>query len=153
MNESAPSPFELCELADRVISDWAFLPVQMAGKPAPGPAELALEYSVLLKGAFKCRLVLRGDAKLGAELAHASTGDPAAREQAEDAFRELCNLFASHFLTRFRPAQSSSFGPFLPEVSTPLSWPSRQPDSECVAIVDKYPFEIRLWMENEASRG
>jgi hypothetical protein len=141
-----PSPFELCELIDNVISDWAFLPVQMAGRPAPGPARLDFEYSVLLKGDFACRLMLRGNRLLAADLAQAATGDPGAREQAEDAFRELCNLMASHLLSRFFPEASPSFGPFFPVPSTTESWPTLPPDSECVAIVSQHALEARLWM-------
>jgi hypothetical protein len=139
-----PGPSELADVVSRVIGDWAFLPVQAAGRPAEGPAELGLEFSVHLMGPFHCLLVLRGDYDLAAELAEASTGDPSAREDAKDAFKELVNLLASHLSTVFFP--HATFEPFLPLPSTPESWPDLVPSSASVMMVDRFPLELRLWI-------
>jgi len=139
-----PGPAEMADLVSRVIGDWAFLPVQAAGRPAEGPAELGLEFSVRLTGPFQCLMVLRGDYDLAAELAEASTGDPSARDDAKDAFKELVNLLASHLCSVFFP--QASFDPFLPLPSTPGSWPDQAPSSASVMMVDRFALELRLWI-------
>jgi hypothetical protein len=142
-----PRPFELIELVDRVLSDWAFLAVSPAGKPAVGPAVLPLEFSTILAGKLKCLLVLRSSHAFGAELAYACTGDPGAREQGADAFRELCNLLASHLLTGYLGGESGDFAPFLPERSRPEQWPAVPAEVEAVMMVENFPLEARLWIE------
>ena len=151
-----PSSYELAELIDQVISDWAFLSSRPAGKPAKGPSRLPLEFSVAIRGPLQCLLVLRSDEEFAAELAQASTGDPGARSEGRDAFRELCNLLASHLLTRFFGGIRQPFEPFLPEPSLPSQWPPMPPDAESVMIVERFPLEARLWVEmpaQELSRG
>ena len=150
-----PSTIELAELIDTVLSDWAFLSAAPAGLPAEGPAPLPVEFSVDLKGPLRCRLVLRSDDAFAAELAHASTGDPGARSQGADAFKELSNLVASHLLTAFFGGREASFEPFVPVPSRPEFWPPRRPDAESVMIVERFPLEARLWVEPRvgASRG
>jgi hypothetical protein len=142
-----PSPFELAELVDKVLGDWAFLSARPAGKPAQGPAPFPLEYSVRPKGRHSFLLNLRCNHSFAAELAQASTGDPGARAHGEDAFRELCNLLASHLMSSLGSPAGRSFESFLPEPSTPASWPSRLPDSQSVIIADRFPLEIRLWVD------
>ena len=146
-----PSSYELASLIDQVLSNWAFMALQPSGKPAAGPAPLPLEYSVSLRGALNCRLVLRSNADFGAELAQASTGDPGAREQGADAFKELCNLVAGHLLTEYFGGESSAFEPFMPEPSRPDTWPPIDPDAESVMLVERFPLEARLWAELGAS--
>ena len=141
-----PSSFELAELIDKVVSDWAFFSADPSGKPVAGPAPLSLEYSVRLKGPVDCVLVLRADSAFGAELAHASTGDPNAREQGADAFKELCNLVASHVLTAFLGGTTYSFDPFVPQATRPDQWPSAPADAESVMLVDRFMLEARLWI-------
>jgi len=154
-----PSSFELAELIDKVLGDWAFLSASPAGKPAEGPAPLPVEFSVKLRGPLNFMLVLRSSEAFAAELAHASTGDPSAREEGADAFRELCNLVASHLLTSFCGGLALSFEPFLPQASRPEDWPPRDPDSQSVMLVERFPVEARLWVElgapgaAEAGRG
>lgn len=150
-----PNNFELAELMDRILGDWAFLSASPSGRPVPGPAPLELEYCVSLNGYFKAQLVLRTKAALAADLAHASTGDPSARAQGADAFKEFCNLVASHLLSSFLGGDQNNFEPFLPQASTPEQWPSAKPDSEIVVMVDQHPLEARLWIEcpGKASRG
>jgi hypothetical protein len=142
-----PRPFELIELVDRVLGDWAFLAVNPAGKPAEGPAPLPLEYSTILAGKLKCLMVLRSNHAFGAELAYACTGDPGAREQGADAFQELCNLLASHLLTAYLGGEQGDFAPFLPERSQPQQWPESPASIEAVMMVESFPLEVRLWAE------
>jgi hypothetical protein len=150
-----PSPFELAELIDQVLSDWAFLSAVPAGKPAAGPADLALEFSVTLNGPFECLLNLRASHAFAEELAQASTGDPGAREQAADAFKELCNLVASHLLTAFLGGSHLTFEPFVPCVTGPGQWPAESPNVASVMLVNHLPLEARLWVKTAsgASRG
>jgi hypothetical protein len=140
-----PSSFELVEVVDRILGDWAFLSASPAGRPAEGPAPLALEFSVRLRGPLDYLLVMRCDFQFGAELAHASTGDPSARGQAADAFKELCNLVAGHLLTEFFGGSRLSFEPFIPEPSLPQDWPTAPPSAESVMFVGHFPVEARLW--------
>jgi hypothetical protein len=150
-----PSSFELAELIDKVLSDWAFLSAVPAGKPAEGPADLGLEFSVRLSGPFDSLLVMRSGYSFAADLAQASTGDPGARAEASDAFKELCNLVASHLLTAFLGGQQVDFKPFVPQPSEPSQWPSAAPQAESVMLVEQHPLEARLWMgvHTEAPRA
>jgi len=141
-----PSSFELAELVDKVLSDWAFLSAVPAGKPAEGPADLELEFSVSLIGPFDSLLVLRGGHAFAADLAQASTGDPGARADAPDAFKELCNLVASHLLTAFLGGGELDFQSFVPQPSQASQWPGRPADAEIVMLVDRHPMEARLWV-------
>ncbi|HTA17012.1 MAG TPA: hypothetical protein VK786_04635 [bacterium] len=147
---SIPTSHGLAEVVGEVISDWAFLSAVHSGKPAPGPAPLDLEFSVSLRGPLSSLLVLRADKAFGAELAHASTGDPGAREQAADAFRELCNMVASHLLTNFFGGREMIYDPFVPVPSLPERWPDREPTVECVMLVEHFPVEARLWIDARA---
>jgi len=141
-----PSAFELAELVNQVAGDWAYLSARPMGAPAPGPADLPVEFSVNLRGPAPYLLVLRGAWDLAGELAESSTGDPTAREQSEDAFRELVNLVAGRMATRFLASPKGPFGPFLPARSRPASWPQRPPDSSAAVMVDRFPMELRLWV-------
>jgi hypothetical protein len=150
-----PSTFELAGLIDQVLSDWAFLSAVPAGKPAAGPADMALEFSVSLSGPFECLLNLRAGYAFAQELAQASTGDPGAREQASDAFKELCNLVASHLLTAFFGGSHLVFEPFVPQLTGPAQWPAESPNVASVMLVNHLPLEARLWVKTSpgASRG
>jgi hypothetical protein len=145
-----PRAFELVELLDRVLGEWAFLPVRPAGQPASGPAPLPLEFSSHLKGATDYLLVLRCSHEFGAELAYASTGDSDAREQGTDAVQELCNLLSSHLLTGYLGGDRGGFAPFLPVPSRPEQWPDRPADVETVVMVESFAVELRLWAGNGA---
>jgi hypothetical protein len=146
-----PGPFELAELARQVAKDWAFLSASPIGAPAPGPAALPLEFSVRLSGPLDYLLVVRGGWDLAAELAESSTGDPSARDQAGDAFRELVNLLAGRLATRYLASSESPFGPFLPKATRPDSWPGRAPDTAAAVMVERFPLELRLWTLGQAS--
>jgi hypothetical protein len=150
-----PSSFELAELIDKVLSDWAFLSAVPAGKPAQGPADLGLEFSVALVGPVDGFLVLRCGADLAADVAQASTGDPGARSEGPDAFKELCNLVASHLMTTFLAGGHLDFLPFVPKLSQPGEWPAQPADAESVMLVENHPLEARLWVHAraEAPRG
>ena len=145
-----PSPFELAELIDQVLSDWAFLSAVPAGKPAAGPTDLALEFSVTISGPFECLLNLRAGHAFAEDLAQASTGDPGAREQAADAFKELCNLVASHLLTAFLGGSHLAFAPFVPRVTDPGQWPAGSPNVESIMLINHLPLEARLWVKSSS---
>jgi hypothetical protein len=147
---SIPTSHGLAEVISEVISDWAFLSALPSGKPAPGPAPLDLEFTVTLKGPLVSVLVMRASRQFGEELAQASTGDPAAREQAADAFRELSNIVASHLLTDFFGGRELAYAPFVPLPSVPDGWPAGEPTVECVLIVERFPLEARLWIDEAA---
>lgn len=140
-----PMAFELTELLDKLLGDWAFLSIMPAGAPVAGPAELPLEFTAQIVGRVSCVLVLRSSHAFGAELAYASTGDPGAREQGADAFQELCNMLCSHVLTNFLGGDQGGFAPFLPQRSRPEQWPSDQADVASVVLVEDHPVEVRLW--------
>jgi hypothetical protein len=148
-NPRLPNAYELAELVDHVVSDWAFFSAQPAGQPAQGPAALDLEYTVQLRGPVNCLLVMRADRSLGRALAVASTGDPSAAEEGRDAFKELVNLVAGHLLTTFFGGSELNFEPFLPQPSVPAVWPLSEPDSQSVVMVEQNPLELRLWLESK----
>jgi hypothetical protein len=148
-----PQAFELVDLAARLLGDWAFLTVMPAGKPAEGPANLPLEFSTALSGKLGCLLVLRSSHAFGSELAYASTGESSARDKGSDAFRELCNMLASHLMTAYLGGEGGDFASFLPQPSLPQHWPAAPADMETVMMVESFPLEARLWMLPEPARA
>jgi hypothetical protein len=148
-----PSSYELAELIDQVLSDWAFFSARPAGRPVEGPAPLHLEFSVAIEGPINCILVMRSHEALGADLAHASTGDPSARDLGSDAFREFCNLVAGHILTSFLGGSQLTYKSFFPQPSNPEQWPLGKTNAEIVLIVGQYPLEVRLWLNPIAPRN
>ncbi|HTB22135.1 MAG TPA: hypothetical protein VK914_05475 [bacterium] len=146
MNQRLPNAFELADMVDRVTREWANLAARPAGLPAPGPANLPLEFSVDFAGPLTLRMVLRCGEDLGAEMAESSTGDPGARALAVDAFREFVNQVAQHWILRRpstfpRPRKAG-----LALASEPKGWPQRVPDASVVVMVDAFPLELRLWL-------
>jgi hypothetical protein len=150
-----PASIGLAGIINQVLGDWAFLSGQPIGRPAEGPTTLAMEYCVNLRGPFECMLVLRAEAEFAAELAQAATGDPGAREQGPDAFKELCNLCSSHLWSSFMGSRGKAPEPFVPKPSTPDLWPQAAPAAECVLMVGRFPLEARLWIQpaRGATRG
>ncbi len=143
----APSGQKLAALLDEVISEWCKLRAVPAGRPTNNPVKMDLEYRVVLQGAHSGQLVLRAHKTLAAELAHASTGDPGARVEAEDAFRDFCSRFAGRLLRELFQNKLSEVRGHLPLASSPELWPAREPDSDCVVLVEYRPLEARLWLE------
>jgi hypothetical protein len=148
-----PSSAELAALIHGVLGSWAGLPAVPAGLPAPGPARLGLEFSVRLRGPINCLLVMRGEPVLASQLAEASTGDPSAREQGTDAFRELCNLVGASLAADYFCGHTLKFEPFFPEFSDPSYWPSIRPNAECLMMLNRLPLEARIWAELGDFRG
>jgi hypothetical protein len=148
-----PRSFELAELMDQLVGHWAFLGVDSVAQPVEGPAPLPMEYRALIRGRLGCILVLRSTRAFAEEIAYASTGDPGARAQGDDAFKELCNMLCSHLLTLFLGGETGSFAPFLPEPSEPGQWPERASDVSAVVMMGGQPVEIRLWEQQGAGRG
>ena len=146
-----PGGFAVTEVVDRVLSDWAYLSTQPAGTPAPGPADLPLEYSVRLSGPAHYLLVMRSTEALGSAVAVASTGDPGAEGLGPDAFRELVNLVAGHLLTECLDGGSELYQSFLPRASVPADWPSSDPMGQALLLVENQPLEIRLWADQSGA--
>ncbi len=142
-----PSSFELAEVLDRILGQWAYLSAVPSGKPSAGPVPFALEFSVRLCGPVNGCLNLRASRAFAEDLAFAATGDLNAAGDAEDAFQELCNLLASQLIRDFFGGTHETFERFLPMPSTPGIWPVENPNSECLALIEKHPLEIRLWIE------
>ena len=149
-----PGGFAVTEVVDRVLSDWAYLGSQPAGIPAPGPADLPLEYAVRLSGPAQFLLVMRSTEALGSAVAVASTGDPGAEGLGPDAFRELVNLVAGHLLTDCLDGGTELYQSFLPQHSAPSDWPSGDPMGQALLLVENQPLEIRLWAtQGQAAHG
>jgi hypothetical protein len=140
-----PGGFAVAEVVDRVLCDWAYLGSQPAGVPAPGPADLPLEYTVRLSGPAHYLLVMRSTEALGSAVAVASTGDPGAKGLGPDAFRELVNLVAGHLLTDCLDGGTELYRSFLPQASGPADWPGHEPMGQALLLVENHPLEIRLW--------
>jgi hypothetical protein len=135
-----PTTAQLSEALEDVIFEWTRLSTITAGKPVAGPAEMELEYSIHIPTPQPCRLVLRANRELAAELAHAATGDPGARLHSEAAFQELCHQTAQRLAGVAKA--------FLPKRSRPDVWPPRPPEAETVILVGYWPLEARLWAES-----
>jgi hypothetical protein len=137
-----PNSYELAVLMDQVLGPWSLITTVASGKPIPGPAPLSLEYSVLLRGPFRSRLVLRAQHALGALLA--ANASP---EKSEEAFKELCHRVVEALLERHFGGGHATFEPYQAQSSAPEQWPSRMPDAESVMAVEGHLLEARLWVE------
>jgi hypothetical protein len=144
-----PDALELCALIDGLVNDWAFLTAEPDGIPAPGPAPMELEFGVSIAGPRRFLLVLRSNLKVASELALGSTGDPAARSQAADSFRELCHLSARRLARNFLGGTAIPYKCHTPQPSHPDFWPAWAPLAECVLLVAGFPLEVRLWLERD----
>jgi hypothetical protein len=138
-----PSPAEMTALAAQVVGEWARLPVRTLGRPVP-EVYFPYEYSLFLSEPFACLMVIRGGQELASGLAKASSAGPSARDEARDAFRELCHLVAGRLCGALFPQMS--LGSFLPVPSVPEEWPLAPPQVESVLSVDGFPLELRLWI-------
>jgi hypothetical protein len=144
-----PSPFELAEVVDDVLTEWAFLSARPAGKPAEGPVPFVHEFSLRHGAAPGVVAVLRFNQSFASELLR-STGDGLHYGPGRDsAYLGLCERVGAA-LAKKMGAENWVSGKVEVEPSRPESWPRRAPDSQCVIIADRFPIEFRLWAGSPA---
>lgn len=139
----------LLQSLEKVVSEWAFLSLDLLGEPAPRPTQLPLERRVRLLSPGsreQAELVLRGSQGLGLELARSVRGLPAANlPAAEAAFTELCALLAEEWRQRLRQETGVDLIPGPPEPSTTRSWLASSPSAAFAAVIRGFAVEARLW--------
>ncbi len=144
-----PSGIDLFKAFDLVLGKWAKLSCEHIGAPVEGPSIMTLERSVYLSGPVKGLMVVRAHRKVGGLLTERLSSEAVQPLSEEDAFTDLVNLYCGHFLaTHWDP---KSFKPFHSTPCNPFSWPKQNPKSACAMLVEKYPMEIRLWVEPDVS--
>lgn len=110
------------------------------------PMEPAVHCCTRLSGPTVVHLSLSAPVEFSYRLAGAVLGRVARREEAEDALRELVNLFGGHFQTEFWGLAGKS-RPFLPLRSLPRDWPTRPPDRQSVRWALGLPVTLSLWCD------
>jgi hypothetical protein len=137
---------DLLSSLERVVSDWAFLSVELLGDPAEVPPALPLERRVILDGPQPAVLVLRGSYGLGLELARLVRGMPAASlPAAEAAFTELASLLAEDWIHKTRATEGQNYSARAPQVSRREEWPEGQPGGSFAATIRGFAVEARIW--------
>jgi hypothetical protein len=142
-----PPDRNLLGVFSEVLSHWAFLDVEAAGKPEPEPVALALEVGLVFFGEREGRLVLRSSAQLGRRLVEIALGEAGADEDAgRDALGELCNLVGKHLASRTLSGEGARMQSSVPEISSPQDWPAAVPIQSVAMRVDGEPLEARVWL-------
>jgi hypothetical protein len=140
-----PTGSDLFDIFLASLLDCADLSSQFIGSPVEGPAVMSLERSVRLAGPAKGILVVRAHRKLGALLFEKSIHGQDHWDSREAAFDYLAQLFAEKLVRAYWSL--GEFEPLVTNICNPQFWPPRAPVSSGAILVEHYPVEIRLWMD------
>ena len=136
----------ILECLAEVLETSAKLRCRHIGMPAEGPASLPLEFSVRYYGQSSIYLNVRTTMEL-AQLLEASIQDGAMKPgKREETFKEFVNAFGGRLTAYLWGSVGGNSSPDIPSLSTPQSWPAREPTACCAFIVENWPLEVRLWM-------
>jgi hypothetical protein len=138
---------ELFNLFQKALSEYADLACEHIGAPVEGPSVMSLERSVRLDGTIRGLLVLRAHRKLGGMLLEKTSVGNGHADSREAVFDYLVRLFSEQLVRSFWSLRD--FAPLDTQISSPQVWPAREPSAGCALLVEKYPVEIRFWLEDE----
>lgn len=146
LKKNFPDATDMFNAFRDLIKKWADLPVKYIGIPALGPSVMSLERSVYFSAHVKGMLNMRCHQKFGQILAdsvmvHNSGHLPVSKE---DAFQVVVDQFCAVLMSA-RNAQGYRAHPSSP--SNPNFWPRQKPQAACALLVDRFPVEIRFWVE------
>lgn len=140
-----PASLETFGVFQSVLKNGVRLSADYIGLPVEGPSVMSLERSVYLSGSFKGVFVIRAHRKFAPLLLEKSAAQAVVPSSGEEAFDQLVERFCAETVKAFWAPEP--FRPFLIQPCNPRFWPKRMPDSACALLVERYPMEIRFWME------
>lgn len=111
-------------------------------------ADLPMERMVILSGTLRGFAILRADRGFPAFLRERREGrTPMAYGEAET-FEELLSLFALFLFHDQWTREDFTIGPLRPFRSIPQDWPTGPPTAVCGMMVEGFPVEVRVWLED-----
>ena len=140
-----PSSRETFTVFQAVLQNWARLSADYIGFPVEGPSVMSLERSVHLSGTFQGFFVVRAHRKFAKLLLEKTAVHAVVPSSGEEAFDQLAEKFSAEMVKSYW--NPWDFKPFLINPCNPRFWPGRAPASACALLVERYPIEIRLWIE------
>jgi hypothetical protein len=139
---------DLGHLFERILRSWEAQKIQHLNPPAGPISDLPLERMVTLTGALNGLLVVRSTRDFAVRLRSQRGNSPLGRYPEEEVFEELISLFCLYLFHDFWRPHLFKVGPIHPFRSLPCDWPKEEPTSSSGLMVDGYPVEIRLWLND-----
>ena len=148
MNSSHFHYIHLGHLFERILRSWEAQQIQHLTPPAGPTSGLPLERMVTLSGALNGLLVVRSTRDFAVHLRSQRENTPLGRYPEEEVFEELISLFCLYLFHDFWKPHLFKVGPIHPFRSLPCDWPEADCTSACSLMVDGFPVEIRLWLND-----
>jgi hypothetical protein len=134
------------ELIKDVLKGWGEFAVRFDGKPAPGPASMAMERAVVLSGSMQGVLILRCPQAFAQMLSSLKSAD-GVRPDLEATFRDFTQQSAHRLIEALSAQNQLPMVLTMPLASTHQSWPSGRPRLALALLIDGLPLEVRLWLK------
>jgi hypothetical protein len=148
MHSSGFHYLHLGHLFERILRSWDAREIRHLAPPYGQVQDLPLERMVTLTGALNGLLVVRSTRDLAIHLRNQRGNTPLGRYPEEEVFEELISLFCLYLFHDFWRPHLFQVGPIHPFRSIPRDWPSENPTSASSLLVDGFPVEIRLWLND-----
>lgn len=132
-----------------VMESWAHLPSRYIGMPVEGPAFLPLEFSVRFSGHATGFLNVRTTPDVAKVLILKVGGRKALKSAEVEVFKEFVDVFSGRLMAYLWGNNWGLLRMELPNFTTPKSWPKKEPTACCAFIVEHWPVEVRLWIDQE----
>jgi hypothetical protein len=138
----------LGHLFERIVRSWDAQEIRHLTPPSGQIADLPLERMITLTGALNGLLVVRTTRDFAVRLRNQREKTPLGRYPEEEVFEELISLFCLYLFHDFWRPHLFQVGPIHPFRSVPRDWPGENPTSSSSLMVDGFPLEIRLWLND-----
>jgi len=138
----------LGHLFETILRSWDTQEVRHLAWPSGRVTDLPLERMVTLTGALNGLLVVRSTRDFALRLRSQREKTPLGRYSEEEVFEELISLFCLYLFHDFWRPHLFQVGPIHPFRSVPRDWPGENPTASCSLMVDGFPLEIRLWLND-----
>ena len=125
------------QVFDRFLNHWAHGSSEYISNPPQDVSALPLEQSICFSDPMAGLLVVRSTEEFGFFLKSKGFGS----------FLEMVVLFYHSLFMQVWHLDMRKLKPALFKASVPWSWPDRDPDVACMALIGKFPVEIRLWTQ------
>ncbi|HVM31571.1 MAG TPA: hypothetical protein VMU88_00410 [bacterium] len=142
-----PTGADLFRAFREALGECAELSCEFIGRPVEGPAVMSLERSLRLEGPARGLLVVRAHRKLGLMLMQKNLHGEGPWDSRDAAFDYLARLFAEKLVGAYWPL--GEFKPLATRISNPQFWPPGPPAVDGALLVEMYPMEIRLWLDEK----
>jgi hypothetical protein len=134
-----------------VLESWAHLSSRYIGLPVEGPAPLSLEFSVKFSGQASGFLNVRTTKEMAQILLKSFKVKSSHSLPEEEIVKEFVAIFSGRLMAYLWGNDWGLFKSDAPIFSTPQDWPQYQPTASCAFLVENWPVEVRLWIENQES--